>query len=106
MRGTRKKIANTTALTTKSRITAPIRRRIMYVSTLVGLVGGGHARCCVTTTDRCLHLPLLWLVRAEPLLFGRAHGRVVVHSERVVDEDVRQVIRTCLLYTSDAADEE
>src|SRR5665647_901869 len=42
-RGIRKKIEKTTALTMKSRITAPIRRRTMYVSTVVGMVGGGHA---------------------------------------------------------------
>src|ERR1039458_10568083 len=90
MRGTRKKIENTTALTTKSRITAPIRRRIMYVSTVGGVVDGCHARCCVTTIDRCLHLPLSCRA-GRPLLVGRADGGVVVLAKGVIDEHVGQV---------------
>ena len=40
-RGTRKKIANVTTLTTNSRKTAAIRRRMMYVTIVPAVLAGG-----------------------------------------------------------------
>src|SRR5919107_2306230 len=74
-------------LTMSSASTAPIRRRMMYVSTLAGcgrrLLPG--PRGPTGAGGRRLHLPHC-VVR---LL--QAHGDVVVLAERLVDEDVRGV---------------
>jgi hypothetical protein len=40
--GTRKKIENVTAVTMKSRITAPITRRTRYANTVLGVVADDH----------------------------------------------------------------
>src|SRR5450631_231510 len=82
-RGTRKKIENTTALTTKSRITAPIRRRMMYVNTVVGLVGGGHA-AELRDPHRPMPSPTFGGRAGRPLFLGRSQCCVVVLAEAVV----------------------
>ena len=93
MRGTRKKMAKATALTTNSRITAATSRRTMNVSTVFGCRQG--SRITAPPTSRSAgaftYLCIGELVRVSTSCWCR--GGVAVLPERGVDEHVAQVAR-------------